>query len=77
MALVPGSRLPRRRFLRAAGLSVAATAVGHSLVSAAGQRPPSPSADAVPARVHAVLTAYDAQGAHRTGTDVDRVSGDG
>ena len=55
---------------------MAATAVGHSLVSAAGQRPPSPSADPVPARVHAVLTAYDAQGAHRTGTDVDRVSGE-
>ena len=74
MALVPGTRLPRRRFLRAAGLGVAAAAAGHSRgwpvraqdrTGAAGQ-----------ARAHAVLTAYDAQGVHRTGTDVDRVSGD-
>ena len=33
-------------------------------------------ADEVEARVDGVLQAYDAQGAHRTGTDVDRLSGE-
>lgn len=33
-------------------------------------------ADDVEARVDGVLQAYDAQGAHRTGTDVDRLSGE-
>jgi hypothetical protein len=39
---------------------------------AAGVQPP----DEVERRVHDVLRAYDAQGPHRTGTDVDRQSGE-
>lgn len=66
-------RTTRRRFLMTAGLSalVAPTRV----VGARGHVQASPnSADGVEARAAAVLRAYDAQGIHRTATDVDRVS---
>jgi hypothetical protein len=60
----------RRGFLRAAGLGVVAAAAARPFVV-----PGRAQEDGGRARVHDVLTAYDAQGTHRTGTDVDRASG--
>lgn len=78
------SEITRRRFVETA----AASALGLSaewrampLGAAASTQVPSSSgatlaSDEVVARVHDLLLAYDAQGVHRTGTDVDRLSGE-
>ncbi len=65
-------RLPRRRFLRvlSTGTLVGATHAWRAREAAA--QPPSH----VEARAHEVLRVFDAQGHHRTGTDVDRASGE-
>jgi hypothetical protein len=58
-----GHALTRRGFLRASGLCVLGTAL-HA------------QGDSLEPRVHEVLREYDAQGEHRTGSAVDRASGE-
>ena len=68
-------RLPRRtrrRFLRLLGTATLAGTTHPWRVREAEAQPP----DAVEARAHDLLRAFDAQGGHRTGTDVDRASGE-
>src|SRR5262249_24251588 len=67
--------MQRRAFLLGAsqtaafGLSVGTTRAGLS-----GQQPSQISSDALEQRVARVIQAYDAQGNHRTGTEVDNLS---
>ena len=67
--------MDRRAFLSVGGgaltLAVAGGAAGPQRISAP-ERPP--SAEGIEARVAAALQAYDAQGNHRTGTEVDAAS---
>jgi hypothetical protein len=65
-------RVPRRRLLRllSAGTFVGATSPWRARDAAA-----QPASD-VEGRTHDLLRAFDAQGGRRTGTDVDRASGE-
>lgn len=65
-------RVPRRRLLRLLG---AGTLMGATRPWRARDAVAQPASD-VDGRSHDLLRAFDAQGHHRTGTDVDRASGD-
>ena len=68
--------MQRREFLVASGQAVAfafSTRATHSKALSSDQEP-SRSEDTVEQRVSAIIQAYDAQGNHRTGTEVDRLS---
>ena len=67
----------RRAFLAAGGRTVTfalAASAGRERLAAIEQ--PHDSANSVEQRVLAVIRAYDSQGNHRTGTEVDRASAD-
>jgi len=65
----------RRAFLFGAGQTVAfGLATRVTAVGLSRQQPPQLSTDALEQRVARVIQAYDAQGNHRTGTEVDNAS---
>ena len=67
--------MQRRAFLLSAGQTVAfGLAAGATQAGWCAQQPPQISPDAVEQRVARVIQAYDAQGYHRTGTEVDNAS---
>ena len=67
--------MERRAFLLSAGQTVAFGLVaGATQAGLSAQQPPQISPDAVEQRVARVIQAYDAQGNHRTGTEVDNAS---
>lgn len=68
------TKIDRRRFLFTAGASAIVT--GTPGWSAALAKTRMQSAATAESRADAVLRAFDAQGMHRTGTEVDRVSGE-
>jgi hypothetical protein len=68
------TKIDRRRFLFTAGAS--AIVAGAPPWSAAMVKASTQSAATAESRADAVLRAFDAQGVHRTGTEVDRVSGE-
>ncbi len=63
----------RAEFLRLAAAASAGWLVDSRLAAGA---PQAPAGDAVAARVSSIIAAYDAQGVHRTATDVDDRSAD-
>jgi len=66
--------MERRAFLTASGQIALLTLTGVKRIGTILQA--TPTIDAVEQRVAAVIEAYDAQGNHRTGTEVDRLSGE-
>src|SRR5215469_6267159 len=70
--------MERRTFLVRSGQTVVCALAAHTPESRpwAVQPQSQDSSNTIEQRVAAVIQAYDAQGNHRTGTDVDRKSGE-
>jgi hypothetical protein len=66
--------MQRRAFLIGSGQTVFGWAAGANRTGLSGQQPVQVSPDALEHRVARVIQAYDAQGNHRTGTEVDNAS---
>src|SRR5436190_5846025 len=64
----------RRAFLAAGGRTLALAASAAQVERSTALEPPQSSPDGVEQRVAAVIQAFDSQGNHRTGTDVDKAS---